>query len=157
MNIKNDPRYHGLMDRDFLTDQEIKKAKKNPNLHILTYYCFENYLYHPDNIAETVENFDIEAYRQEILRQKEARKLRIIYEIKSARSSYRILNEPDSIKSKDEEYLFESLNSNNFEGFHRFFSMKEKSFNREFIAKYNLKKDTLASTEWFRSQINKLF
>ncbi|MFP4507153.1 MAG: chromosome segregation protein SMC, partial [Cyclobacteriaceae bacterium] len=157
MNMKNDPRYYGLMDRDFLTDQELTKAKKKyPNLHILTYYCFENYLYHPDNIAEIVEDFDTEAYQQEILRQKEAKKLKIIYEIKSARSSYKILNEPDSIKSKDEDSIIESLNSSRFEDFYKFFSMKEKSFNREFVAKYNLKKEALASTEWFKSQFKEL-
>lgn len=158
MNIKNDPRYHGLMDRDFLTDQVLEKAKKKySNLYILKYYCFENYLYHPDNIAEIVNDFDREAYRHEILKQKEAKKLKIIYEIKSARSSYKILNEPDSIKSKDEDSIIESLNSSRFEDFYRFFSMKEKSFNREFIVKYNLKKEALTSTQWFRSKIEALF
>jgi len=158
MNIKNDPRYHGLMDRDFLTDQELEKArKKYPKLHILQYYCFENYLYHPDNLAEVIDGFDTEAYRQEILKQKEAKKLKIIYEIKSARNSYKILNEPDSIKSKDEESIIDDLNSELFQDFYKFFSMKEKSFNREFIAKHNIKKEALVSTKWFVSQISRLF
>lgn len=157
MNIKNDSRYYGLMDRDFLTDLEIEKAKKKYlNLYILQYYCFENYLYHPDNIAEVVKGFDTEAYRQEILRQKEEKKLKIISDFKSARSSYKILNEPDSIKEKKDDSIIDSLSSNNFEEFYKFFSMKEKSFNREFIAVYNLKKETLASTQWFKKQISQL-
>lgn len=157
MNIKNDPRYHGLMDRDFLMDKEIEKAKKKyPHLFILKYYCFENYLYHPDNIAEIVEDFDTEAYRQEILRQKEDKKLKIISNYKSDRSSYKILNEPDSVKEKKDESIIDSLSSNDFDVFYKFFSMKEKSFNREYIASYNLKKETLASTQWFRTQISEL-
>nr|WKN39206.1 AAA family ATPase [Tunicatimonas sp. TK19036] len=158
MSIRNDSRYHGLMDRDFMTDGEIERAeKKYPNLHILRYYCFENYLYHPKNLYELIPDFDIEAYQQEILRQKQDKERKIIYGIKQARDSFKVLNEHEKIRERKDDLIIDHLSSNDFEEFYKFFSMKEKSFNREYIASYNLKKEDLVSTDWFKEQISQLF
>ncbi|MGB3586463.1 MAG: AAA family ATPase [Tunicatimonas sp.] len=152
IQTKQDIKYHGLMDRDFLTDQEIAKAKHEyPSLHILKYYCFENYLYHPDNIGELLPDFDTEAYRLEISKQKEDKKLKIVSEIKTIRNSYAILKE-DSIRSKSVDTIVESFSSQVFEAYYRFFDMKAK-FNKESIASLNLSSKDLASTHWFKTNI----
>ena len=64
LQVKNDARYYSLRDRDFLSDTEIGRIREQyPNHHILHYYNFENYLYHPDNLAElNLPDFDREAY-----------------------------------------------------------------------------------------------
>lgn len=66
--VKNDSNFYGIRDRDFLTQQEVNNLhNKFPNLYILQYYCFENYLYHPDNIAElNPPDFDKHTYIEEI-------------------------------------------------------------------------------------------
>ncbi len=51
-NIKTREKYC-LRDKDFLIDEEIRRLKQVfPKYYILDFYCIENYLYHPDNIAE---------------------------------------------------------------------------------------------------------
>ena len=53
LKIKRDKTLVGLRDRDFLTDNEIHElTTKFTNYKILRYYCFENYLYHPENVAQ---------------------------------------------------------------------------------------------------------
>jgi len=42
-------RRYGLIDRDYLTDDEIKLIRQvYPEIKILPYYSIENLLYHPD-------------------------------------------------------------------------------------------------------------
>ncbi len=150
--VKRDPRYYGLIDRDFLTDREIEKArKKYDKLRILRYYCFENYLYHPDNLKALVPEFDKSAYLLEIVEQKNARKLKLISKIAKTRDSYAILRVEDSIRDDDFDTIIEALSSNDLETFYPFFSMKE--FNKESIAAYNWKKERLVTTSWFRQKI----
>ncbi|WKN45833.1 AAA family ATPase [Tunicatimonas pelagia] len=156
IQVKRDKKFMGLMDRDFLVDQEITKAKrKYPNLRILEYYCFENYLYHPNNINELISDFDTEAYQQEIFKQKEDKKLKIVLEIKTVRNSYAILKESD-IRDKNVDTIVESFSSQEFETYYRFFDMKAK-FNKEFIASHNLSVKELVSTNWFRNRVKQLF
>lgn len=66
----------GLRDRDYLTDTEIERIRnKFPNYFILEYYCFENYLFHPDNINELKLNgLDRELYLKDIIDQKNSKK-----------------------------------------------------------------------------------
>lgn len=152
---KREPRYKGLMDRDFLTKDEIKKvSRKYPNLHILRYYCFENYLYHPNNLAELITNFDKKAYIANIERQKEDKKMKIVAEIKTVRNSYAILRE-DELRDKNIDTIVSAFSSNDFEMYYPFFDMKSK-FSKEAIAPYNVSKKQLASTLWFKQQISSL-
>lgn len=51
-----------------------------PNLRILHYYAFENYIYHLDNIAELgLEGFNRENYIKDITEQKNQKLHTILY------------------------------------------------------------------------------
>lgn len=53
LTVKGDKDKLGLRDRDYLRSDEIEKIRRQlPNLKILLLSTFENYIYHPDNIAE---------------------------------------------------------------------------------------------------------
>ena len=150
--VKRDARYYGLIDRDFLTDREIEKAqKKYEKLRALRYYCFENYLYHPDNLVEIAPDFDRSAYVRDIVAQKNDRKLKLISKIAKIRDSYVILRAEDKIRDDDFDTIIEALSSDDLETFYPFFSMKE--FNKESIASYNWKKEQLVTTAWFKQKI----
>lgn len=155
LSAKRESRYRGLMDRDFLTESEIRKArKKYPNLCLLQYYCFENYLYHPDNLAELIDNFDKAAYIADIERQKEDKKMKIVAEIKTIRNSYAILKE-DEVRDRDINTIVSAFSSSNLETYYPFFDMKSK-FNKGAIAQYNVSRKQLVSTHWFRQQVSSL-
>ncbi|MFZ4455911.1 MAG: COR domain-containing protein [Bacteroidales bacterium] len=150
---------YGLRDRDFLLDSEILRLrKKYPNYYILKYYCFENYLYHPSNIAEIgINNINISDYTKEIINQKNQKKSHIISIFKQARTSYLELK-IDSEKIADranENDIIKYLDSDNIEEFFKAFSVKDH-LNKEFINKFNIKQKELASTEWFKRQMKEL-
>ena len=150
--VKRDPRYHGLIDRDFLTDKEVEKAqRKYTGLRILRYYCFENYLYHPDNLSSLTPDFDRAVYVRQIINQKNARKLKLISKIAKTRDSYAMLRAEDTIRDDDFDTIIEALSSDDLETFYPFFSMKE--FSKEGIAAYNWKKEQLVMTPWFKLKI----
>ncbi len=159
IQVKTYPDRFGLRDRDFLLDSEIDKLKnKYPNYYILDYYCFENYLYHPDNIAELkLNNFNKSNYISEIVKQKNSFKNLIISNYKSARNSYQEFKiESENIRSKKEENkIIEILESNEIEVFFKSFSIKEY-FNKDIIYKYNLKPSELANTKWFKNKFSKI-
>lgn len=88
--------YYGLIDRDFLTDEEIQLIRRiYPNLLILKYYSIENYFYHPDNLAEYYQSkqqdFDKAAYIAQLKACKNAQKDSIILGIVGARNGYPFL------------------------------------------------------------------
>ncbi len=152
LSTKADPRYQGVMDRDFLTAHEIERAQnKYPTLRVLTFYCFENYLYHPDNIAELVNDFDKQSYVAEIDRQKKAQTMKIMAEVKTVRNSYAILKE-DDIRDKSIETIVDGFSSDEFDSYYPYFDMKSK-FNKFAIASYNLTKEQLVTTPWFKQKI----
>lgn len=154
-SVKNNPRFYGLIDRDYLTDNEIKKIRNRyPNLYVLDFYAFENYLYHPDNLLEAMPEFDAEAYRQEITRQKNRLRDNIILNLKQSRN-YRILKD-ENIEDKALDAILEALKSNAFNEFYPLFDMKGK-FDRSSLAKLNLTEDRLARTTWFLQAIKHVF
>ncbi|HTB52668.1 MAG TPA: COR domain-containing protein [Ferruginibacter sp.] len=159
MQVKTRPQIFGLRDRDFLMDSEIEKIKrKYPNYYILDYYCFENYLYHPDNIDELkLEGYNKDEYIKEIVRQKNNVKNEIISNLKKSRDSYQEFKiELENLRNKaDENTLFTYLESNDIEIFFKSYSMKSW-FNKEIIKKYLLKTTELISTNWFKEKMAKL-
>lgn len=155
LHVKRDPRYYGLIDRDFLTDREIEKAQTKYNtLRILRYYCFENYLYHPSNLAELAPDFDKQAYVQEITAQKNEQKLKLVSKIEKIRNSYAILRAEDKIRDDNFDTIIDALSSDDFETFYPFFSMK--TFNKVTIASYQWKKEQLVTTSWFKQKIEEV-
>ncbi|GAB2613067.1 hypothetical protein GCM10027035_06820 [Emticicia sediminis] len=157
LHIKRDANNHALRDRDFLTDTEIEAIKKEyPTYHILNYYDFENYIYHPDNIAElSPENFDKGKYIEEIIEQKNKKLLSILMTVVSSRQTYEEFKTNDKLKSSDIDSIGEDLKSNDLERFYKFFDMKEQ-FNKSTIAKLNLSKEKLVTTKWFRTKIQEI-
>jgi hypothetical protein len=153
LTVKEDKSKSGLRDRDYLRDDEIAAIKKKfPNLKILNYYTFENYLYHPDNIAEAVkEDFDKEIYIREITRQKNQHIHSIISKIAVARQSY--VEFKEGIENDGVlEVFIEGLKSNDFDAFYPYYNMKEH-FERTMLSKYNLQSKNLVITDWFKNQI----
>ncbi len=157
LNVKRDPRYHSLRDRDFLTDTEIDRIKgKYPNHHILRYYDFENYLYHPDNIAELeITEFNKEIYIKEIIRQKGERIHYILATLASSRQNYEEFKTDPKLKDKEIDTIIDDFKSDNFERFYKYFDMKDQ-FNKSSLAPFNLSKEKLVQTSWFKQQIENI-
>lgn len=156
IQVKTKTGRFGLRDRDFLVDSEIEKIKeKYPNYYILEHYCFENYLYHPDNLDELkLADFNKGEYIKELIRQKDKNKNEIISNIKNARNTYqefKIESEKLKIK-KDEKLIFDYLESDDVEVFLKAYSLKDH-FNKEMISKYNLRPSELIKTNWFKNKI----
>jgi len=67
--------------------RELKKLY--PNYYLLDYYCFENYLFHPENIASLkLDGFSKADYIKDIKAQKDFNKSKIISNYKKAIDSY---------------------------------------------------------------------
>jgi predicted ATPase len=155
VEAKNNTNYFGLRDRDYLTDKEIQKAKaKYTNLIILQFYCLENYLYHPSNLQEMdLKDFDIEYYKKEICNQKNFIKEKLkIKHLKDDRKSDSLIRDVEDANYY--EFIGQKLDSEKFDEFYTFFSMKD--FNKQCLEKYKLSRIELAQTQWFQSQIKEL-
>lgn len=151
ISIKKDKKYFGLRDRDFLTDNEKRKIeKKYPNYKILDFYCFENYLYHPDNIESLkLHNFNKQEYINEIVKQKKEKYDEILLNLKLSRNSYEELKD-EKIKDKDITSIINSLKSNELHVFFPFFDMKNK-FNKKYVQNLGLNTEKLVKTTWFKN------
>lgn len=160
ISVKTKIDTYGLRDRDYLLDSEIKKIKqKYPNYSILDYYCFENYLYHPENISEiilklSIDNFDIQKYKADIIKQKNDIRDKIISNYKNARKTYQEFRiESDKLEDRiNESEIMNYLKSDDIEIFFKSFSMKDH-YTKTMIGKYNLQNSELASTNWFKAKM----
>ncbi|MCU0425823.1 MAG: AAA family ATPase [Candidatus Kapabacteria bacterium] len=156
LHIKRDTQYHSLRDRDFLTDTEIERlAKAYPQHHILRYYCFENYLYHPDNIAGLApEGFDKEVYIQNLMRQKKERENSILMKINDVRNRYEEFKTDAKLKDDEATSIAEDVRSDDFERWYKFFSMKEAV--KTYLAPFQLKQQDLVQTAWFKQHLSQI-
>lgn len=154
LQVRNDPRFYALRDRDFLSDTEIERIEKiYPNYSVLRYYDFENYLYHPNNMAElNLPDFSLEAYQAEILRQKKERFTSVLLNLKASRSTYEELKTGD-VMDKIPDSIVDDLQSDEFERYYKYFDMKD-AFNKSYLTRLNLDKKRLVQTNWFRQQIS---
>lgn len=159
VQIKTYPERHGLRDRDFLLDSEIQRIKnKYPNYSILDYYCFENYLFHPDNIDELkLSNFNKSKYVADIIRQKNEKKNHLISIFRSSRNSYQEFKiVADNLRSKtDEDHIIKYLESDDLEVFFKAYSMKDH-YDKSIIQPFSLKHAELARTNWFKGKMASL-
>jgi AAA15 family ATPase/GTPase len=157
VRVKEDANLYGLRDRDFLTNAEIERIEKHyPHYRILRFYNFENYIYHPDNLAELVPNFDIIAYKNAIIHQKNEKADNIISNFKVARTTYLELK-VDKIEDTKEgiNTIMTDLRSDDFDRFYRYFDMKNQ-FNKKGIEHLNLSKEALVSTVWFKDRMKEI-
>jgi predicted nucleic acid-binding protein len=149
--------HFGVRDRDYLTDNEIIKLQNSySNYIILEYYCFENYLYHPDNIEElNKEEFDKELYIEELIKQKNFKYDSILIKLKNSRNGYQEFKVPDNKFRESDEIICKYLKSDDIEEFLKSFSLKTE-FDKTMISKLQLKQEELSSTEWFRKKMENL-
>ena len=158
LKIKRDKTLVGLRDRDFLTDNEILKlSEKFPNYKVLRYYCFENYLYHPTNIAEIgLNNFDPEVYEDEIRALKNQHRHTLVLKISESRKAYEEFRDGGIKADSDIAHLSKALEMNDFETFYPVLSFKD--YCMPLVNKYKVDKkdirEKLAQTEWFKKQIS---
>lgn len=153
LTVKSDKDKIGLRDRDYLRDDEIKSIQlKLPNLKILDLSTFENYLYHPENFRElNLEGFDVDVYKDEIIRQKKEKLIDIVAEIGTSRNHY--VEFKDCIKNDQNiKPITEALQSDDFSVFYAFFNMK-KYFNKSYLNQFKYQISDLVKTNWFKNQI----
>lgn len=156
LTVKGDKDKLGLRDRDYLRSDEIDILKQQlPNLKILLFSTFENYIYHPDNITEmNFEGYNKQAYIAEIVEQKNQKLIDIVGEIGTSRSHY--IEFKDCIKNDGNiKPITDSLQSINFDDFYPYFNMK-KHFNKKYLTQYKYAQSDLSKTNWFRQQILKV-
>jgi AAA15 family ATPase/GTPase len=161
---KNNPSYTGLIDRDYLTDEEREDLLRiYKNLHILNYYSIENYLFHPDNLKEYYNginaSFNREEYTQRIKDERELSKEKILVRFGRARDSYPFYRENENAKKlkglrSSEESIIDILNSDDFETFYKVFPAKDYGTNIK--ERQNLSRIDLAKTQWFKSKIEEV-
>ncbi|HRG53003.1 MAG TPA: AAA family ATPase [Bacteroidia bacterium] len=153
LTCKSDKTMLGLKDRDYLRKDEIDKIiALLPNLKILNLYTFENYIYHPDNIAElSFVGYDKDEYINEIIKQKNEKLIDIVAEIGTSRTHY--IEFKDGIKDDGNlKPITEALQSDKFDDFYQFFNMK-KHFNKKYLNRFNYTVGDLAKTKWFKKAI----
>jgi hypothetical protein len=156
LTIKGDKEKLGLRDKDYLRPDEVKSIQAAfPNLKILAYYAFENYLYHPDNIAELqLPRFSKAAYVQELIEQKNEKMLTIVGEIGTSRSHY--IEFKEGIKNDMKiETIIDALKSDSLEDFYPYFNVK-KYFTKNYLKEFNITSASLVSTKWFKTSIESI-
>ncbi len=153
LTAKNQRSYVGLRDRDYLKDEEIDELTSLfPNLKILGMYSIENYIYHPENIASLrLLSFDKRDYVAEITRQKNEKLIEIVAKIATARQHYEAFK-MDIKNDRNIASILDNLKSDDFDTFYKHFSMK-KYFTANYLAPFNLRKKTLATTDWFKKKL----
>jgi predicted ATPase len=165
--------FKGIVDRDFLSDDDIEVIHKNyPNIFILTYYSIENYLYHPDNLAEYYQEkgsqFDRNQYIDDLRSAKNEVIDRIAISLSSTRNEYPYFKEPGfnqkpelqkRFKSESENFeqsitISKYLKSDELEEFYKVLPMK--TYCKQLSQRQNVPKSELTKTKWFRNQIEKI-
>ena len=140
----------GLIDRDYLTQDEINKLKTEyERLYILDFYCFENYLYHPDNILEKYPNIEIEKYKLRLQELKNQKVDDLVTHLALSRNEYKQLENQEVLLKK-------MLESNDFETYYPVLDIN-KIDKSSLIKEFKLgSEEMLASTNWFKTKISEV-
>lgn len=164
--------YSGIVDRDFLSDDDISKIRANyPNLFVLEFYSIENYLYHPDNLEERYlsenKEFNKQDYINQLTAAKNEIKNSIIPSLSLKRTEYPYFGEPEyngkilqnRFKNRQENIeqsteIAACLNSNDFDAYYK--SLPMKTYCTQLPQRQNISKNDLAKTKWFKEKILKL-
>ena len=164
--------YKGIVDRDFLSDDDILKIRQHyPNLTVLDYYSIENYLYHPDNLSEYYNSmniaFDKEAYIAQLTASKNRAKDIFISTLALKRTEYPYFGEPkhngkalqNRFKNKGDNgeqsaIVAGYLNSNDFDNYYK--SLPMKTYCTELPQRQNIPKSDLAKIKWFKTKMAEL-
>ena len=151
----------GLIDRDYLTDQEVWEIQDvYPFLKILPYYSIENLLYHPDNLDEFFKSkklpFDKVEYISQLIDEKNQVRDDLLLGIRQGRDGYPFYKENERDRQKksfqtNDKSVAGQLKSDDFETFFKVFPAKD--YGGDIRARQNLRKQDLAKTDWFKKQI----
>ena len=147
--------FHGLIDRDFLGTEEIAEIRRRQaNLNVLQYYALENYLYHPDNIAElNPAGHNDTAYREALNNHMATARDRLLVNLRGSRASYEVIQEfSREVKERAIREIEQATSANDLETYYPFLDMK-KNRPTAYLAGLNLKPTELASTRWMRDAI----
>jgi len=158
---KNNPSYNGLIDRDYLLDEErIDLQERYKNLNVLNYYSIENYLFHPENLDEYYKGvgkeFNKEDYISSIKSERTANRDKVLIGMAGARDSYPFYRENENaarlktIRSNNSAIL-QMFDSDDFEIFYKVFPAKD--YGTGIKERQNLNHADLAKTTWFKAQI----
>ena len=155
---------HGLIDRDYLSDEEVVQLKNDyTNLFVLPYYSFENLLYHPDNLEEYYNNsnkpFEKQKYIDQIIKIKNDERDYLAAGIIQARGGYPFYKENENtkkLKAFKENYkgVIKLLRSDDFETFYKIFPAKD--YGKEITERLGLSALNLTKTKWFKQQIENI-
>ena len=158
-------RQFGLIDRDYLADDEVESIKRDyPNLYILPYYSFENLLYHPDNLEEYYKNvnrpYDKQSYIQHTVKSKNDNKDTMLLGMQQARGGYLFYKENENSKKlkafrENSKGLVDLLKSDDIETFYKIFPVKD--YGKEIQERQNLSASELSKTNWFKTQKENTF
>jgi AAA15 family ATPase/GTPase len=164
--------YQGIVDRDFLSDDDIKVIKQHySNLFILAFYSIENYLFHPDNLADywslKGQVFDKDLYINQLTDAKNQVKNAITPSLSLKRTEYPYFGEPihngtmlqNRFKNRDENFEQSSiiasyLDNDNFDIYYKVLPMK--SYCTHLPQRQNIPKSALSKTLWFKNAIEKV-
>lgn len=164
--------YSGIVDRDFLSDDDIIQIRKfYPNLIILNYYSVENYLYHPENLVDYFNSkqsvFDLSMYINQLTVAKNEVKDTFIPTLALKRTEYPYFGEPEyngkplqnRFKNKQENTdqsitIAQNLNSDDFETYYK--SLPMKTYCTQLPQRQNVAKSDLSKTKWFKHKIEEL-
>jgi AAA15 family ATPase/GTPase len=170
--VRSDQQYSGIVDRDFLTEDDIEQIRNAyPKLYLLRYYSIENYLYHPDNLAEYNRNrqipFDRGKYVADLTEAKNREIDSFIGNLTLDRCGYPYFKEPEYDgkqlqnrfkNSKDNKeqtvVIIESIKSDDFETFYP--SLPMKTCCTQLTQRQHIPKSELAKTAWFCDRIMEL-
>lgn len=151
----------GLVDRDYLSNEEIEELKETyPFLYVLPFYCFENLLYHPDNLEEYYQTiakpFDKAGYLTMLIDAKNEAKDNLLPGIVNARNSYPFYKENEHEKKlkafrANSRSPVDLLRSDELNEFYKIFPMKD--YATQLNERQNISKTALAKTNWFNKQI----
>ena len=147
----------GLIDRDFLGTEELEEIRRGrPNLLVLHYYCIENYLYHPDNVAELAPpGFDRVCYLSALAMTMRTVRDRLLVNLEKNRNSYEIIKTfSRDLKARAIKEISTATAADHFEEFYRFLNMK--SHRPSYLAGFELRPADLAATCWMRAAIAKI-
>ena len=148
--------FHALIDRDFLGHRRNQGDPSSPeaNLYVLRHYALENYLYHPENIAElNPAGHDDLAYRAALKNQMATVRDRMLVNLRGSRGIYEIIQEfSNELKRQAIQEIEQATASNDFDTFYPFLDMK-KNRPTAYLAAFNLRPVDLASTRWMRDAI----
>jgi hypothetical protein len=169
----NEPSAQGIVDRDFLTDEDIVLIRQQyTNLYILPYYSIENLMYHPDNLSEYYlskdKEFDRDDYVQRLMEHKNIVTNSIIPSLALKRTEYPYFGEtafngqPKQRRFKNNQensdqaaILAAYLQNDDFEIWYKVFPMK--TYATDVPQRQNIPKSDLVKTVWFKAKIEHLF